>query len=819
MTQKYRYNLFLRLITPIALLLLVIAAGLTAAVITESNRTIESFRALQAASHARTLASGSMDAILTRDYTLLENWVHAAIPGDDYAYAYIANDGGLILAHTNFSFVGKRITLQRPAAMQQIETRYDERSVTEIVQPIELGAGFLGTAHVAYYQSHGLALLPNLASNLLAPLLVALLLFGLALYAIARRTTDPIHVLTRTIASSSLNDLKPIPASITTQKNEIGELASTFQDMQSDLRNSYDRLRDALEQLDRQKTHLETMLHSIGDAVITTDNAGRVEYLNPAGEALLGWHQDQVQGQHIGEIYHGEQDQRQLWELLEAQCLKGGAVMPRSEQPIVNRQGERIFIEQSAAPIRDAAGNINGLIIVAHDVTREQILQQELLYKASHDDLTGLRNRVEFNRQLQEFINSAKLDHKEHALLFLDLDQFKLVNDTCGHTAGDELLRRVGHILSGEIRRHDILARLGGDEFTIILADCSLAEAEPIAEKIRRAIESFIFIWDNQRFNITTSIGLAPITADNLNQQKLLSLADAACYAAKHNGRNRIYRYDENDSLLNQHYGEVNWISRINQAIAEDRLALYFQTIEPINARDAGQHLEILVRLQDETGRLIPPSAFIPAAERYNLMPTVDRWVVSRTCHWFARHPEILGQVGVVSVNLSGETLNDSGFADFVLQLFGECGMDGSKLCFEITETTAIGNLIVAQEFMARMQAIGCRFALDDFGTGMSSFGYLKTLPVDFLKIDGIFIQNIASDPIDYAMVRSINDIGHLLGQQTIAEFVENADILKRLQEIGIDYAQGYHFSRPVPLEDLHRLVSPLRADTGRPSS
>ncbi|RRQ20855.1 EAL domain-containing protein [Thiohalobacter thiocyanaticus] len=809
MTGKYRYNLFLRLIIPIALLLVLIAAGLAAAVITESNRAIESFKALQAASHASTLAHGSMDAILTRDYTLLENWVHAAIPSDDYAYAYLANQDGLILAHTNFSFVGRQIELARPEAMLQRQTRYEQRPVTEIIQPIELGAGYLGTAHVAYYQGDTLALLPSVASNLLVLLFVSLLLFGIALYAIARRTTGPIHALTRTIASSSLSNLKPIPSSIASQKNEIGQLALAFRDMQTDLRDSYDRLRDALGEVDRQKTHLETMLHSIGDAVITTDNGGHVQYLNPAGETLLGWNQDEARGRHIGEIYHGEHDSGQLWELLEAQCLEGGTAMPRSEQPILNRQGERIFIEQSAAPIRDTSGRINGLIIVAHDVTREQILQQELLYKASHDDLTGLRNRIEFNRQLQEFINNARLEHKEHALLFLDLDQFKLVNDTCGHAAGDELLRRVGHILSGEIRRHDILARLGGDEFTIILADCTLDEAAPIAEKIRQAVEVFMFIWDNQRFNITTSIGLAPITADNLNQQKLLSLADAACYAAKHNGRNQVYRYDENDSLLNHHYGEVNWISRINQAIADDRLVLYFQTIEPLRVQDDDFHLEILVRLRDESGRLIPPSAFIPAAERYNLMPTVDRWVITHTCNWFRHHPEALAGIGVVSVNISGETLNDRSFAGFVLKLFEECRLPAHKFSFEITETTAIGNLIVAQEFMSRMQAIGCRFALDDFGTGMSSFGYLKTLPVDFLKIDGIFIQNIANDPIDYAMVRSINDIGHLLGQQTIAEFVENSEILARLQEIGIDYGQGYHFSRPAPLEELEQQLKP----------
>jgi len=815
-TQKYRNNLFLRLITPIALLLVLIAAGLAAAVISESNRAIESFKALQAASHARTLASGSMDAILTRDYTLLENWVHAAIPSDDYAYAYIANQDGLILAHTNFSYVGREIEPARLESMQQQQDQYQQRPVTEIIQPIELGNGYLGTAHVAYYEGDTLALLPNVASNLLVLLFVALLLFGVALYAIARRTTDPIHTLTRTIPSSSLNDLKPIPASITRQKDEVGQLAATFQDMQTDLRNSYERLREALGELEQQKTHLETTLHSIGDAVITTDNAGRVEYLNPAAEALLGWDQEQARDRHIREIYHGEQDRGQLWELLETQCLKGGATMPRNEQPIINREGERIFIEQSAAPIRDTGSGINGLIIVAHDVTREQILQQELLYKASHDDLTGLRNRVEFTRQLQEFINAARLDRKEHALLFLDLDQFKLVNDTCGHAAGDELLRRVGHILSGEIRRNDILARLGGDEFTIILADCTQDEATPIAEKIRQAVENFLFIWDNQRFNITTSIGLAPITADNMNQQKLLSLADAACYAAKHNGRNRVYRYDENDSLLSHHYGEVNWISRINQAIAEDRLELHFQTIEPLAEGNEEFHLEILVRLRDETDRLIPPSAFIPAAERYNLMPTVDRWVISRTCDWFTRHPEAMAGIGIVSVNLSGETLNDRGFTEFVLGLFEQCRLPARKFCFEITETTAIGNLIVAQEFMSQMQEIGCRFALDDFGTGMSSFGYLKSLPVDFLKIDGIFIQNIATDPIDYAMVRSINDIGHLLGQRTIAEFVENADILERLNEIGIDYGQGYHFSRPAPLEELKALTAPRTAAARR---
>lgn len=813
MILKHRHNLFIRLITPIALLLLLIAAGLAIAVIKESSRTIESFKALQAASQARTLANGSMDAILTRDYTLLENWVYAAIPGSNYAYAFIANDEGLILAHSNFSYVGRKITVSQYDEMEKISRSYENRPVVEIIQPINLGSGYLGTAHVAYYKGDTLALLPDVATNLLVLLFVALLLFGLAVYAIARHTTDPIHILTDTVASSSLTDLKPIPSHIVDQKNEVGQLATAFRNMQTNLRYNYQRLRDTLEELDKQKTHLETTLHSIGDAVITTDNNGIIEYLNPAAESLLGWPRVEATGNHIEEILRGEQNSDALWTLLQQKCLQGGDAVPRNEQPILNRKGDRLFIEQSASPIRDSNGNINGLIIVAHDVTREQILQQELVYKASHDDLTGLRNRVEFNRQLQEFINLAKQEGKQHALLFLDLDQFKLVNDTCSHAAGDELLRRIGHILTNEIRKHDILARLGGDEFTIILADCSLDQATIIAEKIRIAIERSQFIWENQRFNITTSIGLVPITSNNLNQQNLLSLADAACYAAKHGGRNQVYHYDEDDDLLTQHYGEINWVSRINQAIDNDQLVLYFQSIRPLQEEHGELHLEVLVRLRDDNGKIIPPASFIPAAERYNLMPTVDRWIITRTYEWFAQHPDQLDRIGVISINLSGDTLNDRSFSDFILTLFDQHRLPAEKFCFEITETTAISNLMVAQRFMARMKEIGCRFSLDDFGTGMSSFGYLKTLPVDFLKIDGIFIQNIVNDPIDRAMVKSINDIGHLLGQKTIAEFVENAEILSSLKEIGIDYGQGYHFCHPAPLSQLERMLEQRQAN------
>ncbi|MGE0483018.1 MAG: EAL domain-containing protein [Gammaproteobacteria bacterium] len=428
--------------------------------------------------------------------------------------------------------------------------------------------------------------------------------------------------------------------------------------------------------------------------------------------------------------------------------------------------------------------------------------ESQLSYQARHDALTGLLNRAAFERHLQALVPVAADSTVEHAFFFLDLDQFKIVNDTCGHNAGDELLRQLAGVILGEIRRSDTLARLGGDEFAVLVENCSIDQASRAAHAIRNAVQDYKFHWEDRVFRVGVSIGVAAVDQSVANVAELLQRADAACYMAKELGRNRIHVYQSDDESIARLQGEMQWVTRIQKALEEDRLVLFAQPIAPLRG-DMASHHEILVRLVNDQGDMVPPGAFLPAAERYNLIGAVDRWVVGRTLRVLADYPHLVGADGFVSINLSGQSLADDQLLEFIETELRRGGIPGRNLCFEITETATISNLNVARAFMARLKSFGCRFALDDFGSGLSSFGYLKTLNVDYLKIDGVFVKDIVDDPIDHAMVRSINEIGQVMGMRTIAEFVENDEIKGMLREIGVDYAQGYGVGRPRPLDDI----------------
>ncbi|MEO0854188.1 MAG: EAL domain-containing protein, partial [Cyanobacteria bacterium J06648_11] len=432
-------------------------------------------------------------------------------------------------------------------------------------------------------------------------------------------------------------------------------------------------------------------------------------------------------------------------------------------------------------PIYSREGKPIGTVLVFRDVSKSRQLSRQLSHQASHDALTGLVNRREFKSRLAAAIASAREQDLQHVLCYMDLDQFKIVNDTCGHGAGDELLRQLSELLRHRIRTTDVLARLGGDEFGILLLQCPRDRAERIADELREHIASYRFVWQDKIFTVGASIGLVAIDAETCEIEEVLGAADAACYAAKARGRNCIQVYQTDDSNLARQRGERQWITRIEQALAVNRFVLYGQEIVPITTRPDGQprphHCEILLRLRDEADQVVPPMAFIPAAERYGLMPQIDRWVVSsflrqfRTaCHVGAGQP----CDRVFTINLSGASLSDERFWQFLDAELAQSSLAPQNLCFEITETAAIANLSEVTEFIRKLKQLGCKFALDDFGSGMSSFSYLKTLPVDYLKIDGSFIKSIQSNAIDRVMVESFIDISHAMGIQTIAEFVEN---------------------------------------------
>jgi diguanylate cyclase (GGDEF)-like protein len=448
-----------------------------------------------------------------------------------------------------------------------------------------------------------------------------------------------------------------------------------------------------------------------------------------------------------------------------------------------------------------------GKLQSAHEQMQERIDQAtaRLIYQAAHDSLTGLVNRREFEQRLDRAVLASQQHGRTHALCYMDLDQFKVVNDTCGHVAGDEMLCQLALLLKALMRERDTLARLGGDEFGMLLENCDLEDALKVADECRTAIQRYHFKWSNRIFAVGASIGLVMIDEDAGAAASLLSAADAACYVAKDRGRNQIHVYEQKDSDVIRHRSEMQWVSRIHKALDEERLRLYFQEIRPVSPQGlAARHVEILLRMEDEEDGLVSPMAFIPAAERYALMPQIDRWVVETT---LGACGSGLGGRGhddcVFAVNLSGVSLKSEEFRGHIRALMRAHERAARQLCFEITETAAIGNLAVVNEFIQELKALGCQFALDDFGSGLSSFTYLKNLKVDYLKIDGAFVKGMASDSVDCSMVEAIHRIGRQVGLRTIAEYVESEAVLEKLREIGVDYAQGNHLHRPEPLENL----------------
>lgn len=564
-------------------------------------------------------------------------------------------------------------------------------------------------------------------------------------------------------------------------------------------------LKRTLNTLANEKERAEVTLHSIGDAVITTDAEGCIKYLNPVAEQLTGWTNVAAHGLPSSQVFNiiNESTGDPLGDPVE-KAIKENRIVPLANHAaLIKRNGKIIPIEDSAAPIRDKQNQIIGAVLVFHDVSRARAMATKLSHLASHDALTGLLNRHTFESRLQQVLDNAQQENSHHTLCYMDLDQFKIVNDTCGHIAGDELLRQLAVELRTQIRGSDILARLGGDEFGLLLEGCSLDMSDMIVGKLLQTVRDFRFRWQAQSFSVGVSIGVVSIHADCGGLMEIMRAADSACYAAKDGGRNRIYVYQPDDKEVAQRRGEMRWVARITKAIDEGRLRLYYQTIRPLSAGTQGAHYEILLRMLDEEGQIVPPGVFIPAAERYDLMPAIDHWVIENTFATLGRlYPgDAEKRLHTCAINLSGTSWADESLAGFICEMADRYGVPARSICFEITETAAISNLRKTSAFIHDLKEAGFRFSLDDFGSGVSSFGYLKQLPVDYLKIDGGFVRNIINDKIDHAMVEAINQIGHIMGIKTIAEFVENEEILARITAMGVDYAQGYAIARPQPLD------------------
>jgi len=539
------------------------------------------------------------------------------------------------------------------------------------------------------------------------------------------------------------------------------------------------------------------------NSIFITDKNGILILANVQTITMFGYEQDELIGMDVETLIPAKH--KNIHKQLRSnysQNPKPRTMGTRSGLSGLHKNGSEFPVDISLTPVNSGNHYEQTIMCTISDITERVKTESQLVFQASHDEMTGLINRNEFERRAERLISISRENETEHALCFMNLDQFKVVNDTCGHIAGNEMLRQISTLLQHEVRKLDTLARLGGDEFGVLMEHCSLNHAHRVAASLLKAIQDYQFTWEEYSFPAGMSMGLVAITPTTSSLTELLKNADAACYIAKDLGRNRIHVSHSEDSHLAHRHGEMQWVTRIYTALEEDRFCLFAQTIIPLN-QSQGIHYELLLRMIDKDGKLIPPATFLPAAERYNLIENLDTWVVKKTFSFLADNTAFLQRINFLSINLSGQTLADTAFLKFIIQQFRETGIEGNKICFEITETAAISNLNVAKKFILALKALGCKFALDDFGSGLSSFAYLKNLPVNYLKIDGMFVKDIVNDPIDHAMVKSINEIGQLMGLQTIAEFVENDTIKELLKKTGINYAQGYGIGKPTPLLEI----------------
>ncbi|WP_440105547.1 EAL domain-containing protein [Acidovorax sp. BL-A-41-H1] len=563
--------------------------------------------------------------------------------------------------------------------------------------------------------------------------------------------------------------------------------------------------REAEEALVHQKERLQVTLQSISDAVVTTDAAGLVQYLNPAAQALTGWPLAAACGRrHQDVLGLGTEPGTDTAPDLVGRALEQGITQFHAKLRCTPQAGAPLLIDLSASPLLRPGGDADGVVLVFRDVTEASRLSREMEFQALHDTLTSLGNRRAFEHLLAQAFAATRDATARHCVCYLDLDNFKVINDTCGHAAGDELLRQVARLFLAHLQPQDLLCRLGGDEFGILLWQQDLQQALQVAERMQQELAAFRFVWRDHVFSVSVSIGAVMLDATTESVGALLQAADSACYVAKDGGRNRIHVYAENDPALAQRYGVMEWVSRIEDALQHDRFELFGQPIIGLGAapdsQRRGLRCEILLRMRTADGRLVSPGEFMPAVERYQLAARVDRWVIKKALAWMAEHQE---GVELCSINLSGQSVGDAAFLGQVLQAMDQTPVRCDRLCFEITETAAMGDLAAANRFFQALRARGCQFALDDFGSGLSSYAYLRELAVDTLKIDGQFVKNMADDPVSFAMVKSIHEIGCLMGKKTVAEFAESQAIVDLLTGLGVHFAQGYALGRPAPIDEL----------------
>jgi diguanylate cyclase (GGDEF)-like protein/PAS domain S-box-containing protein len=734
--------------------------------------------------------------LLERDHAsimeILKSLVHSQ--HGDFRYIVVYDQRGVIYASAGQVETGNMPDIDRDVGASLSDLVYDTGN------PLALGNERIGEVRYGLSLAHFAASRESIFTQGLAiasaEVILSFILLGIAGLLLTRHIRSLVSA-TQRVAAGDYTSRIPV-----TGRDEIALLAANFNTMSEATRERIEALHHSEKELFEEKERAEVTLNSIGDGVITINASERVQYMNPAAEKLTGWKADEARDHPVTDVYRVLDEQTRVPFVSSVlEVLAQNAVVPEHQRRLLVSRDEREYsIEETITPILDRDGSTLGTVLVFHNVSATRESARKLEYQASHDALTGLINRREFERRVEEALQEARATNNTHAMYFMDLDQFKVVNDTCGHNAGDELLRQLAMLLKARVRDSDVLGRLGGDEFGVLVHRCPMERAEKTAAMLCDVVQGFRFVWENKSFDLGVSIGVVPIRADTGSVAELFGAADIACYVAKDKGRNQIHIHQVDDLEHARRRGEMQWSTRISEALNENRFVLYYQKIVPLAIQE-GRHpeCELLVRMLDDDGNIIAPGRFLPAAERYRQMVHIDKWVIRNALTTLAG-PNNGTCRGMFSINLSGQSLGHTGFADYVKEQISASGIDARRVDFEITETAAIANLSQAERFMREMKEIGCSFSLDDFGSGLSSFAYLKALPVDFLKIDGVFVRNILDNSTDRAMVAAINQMGHAIGIRTIAEFIENEAVLHTLRDIGIDYAQGYHLHMPQAL-------------------
>lgn len=665
-----------------------------------------------------------------------------------------------------------------------------------IIGRVVIGATDIYTSEMKHKLEEQAILIMSIA--IMATIIFAVLL--------ARSVSKPLTLLSRGIEKIKAGNLQ---YRISEQSSgEIGILEHNINEMAVTLARAQTiERRQAANLLQSERIKAHTTLESIGEGVITTNEKAIITYINPAAIRLTGFKYEESVGRPLNEIFKSyfESEIQQIAYPIES-CLQHGHIIRHDALlKLTRKDGEQFIIRDTTTPIRDYNSNIVGAVVIFDDFSTLHAMAEKLVYQASHDDLTGLYNRREFENQLDLSLNETKQSQSENTVFFIDLDQFKIVNDSCGHVAGDQLLKQISQLLKSKIREHDIIARLGGDEFGIILRNCPEDNAIKLAGVILGVMQSFIFYWGNQHFNVGACLGLVTLNSKFINTSDILMAADSACYLAKEIGRNSMHIYQPSDKEQQKRRSEIKWVQRLKTAVEKNNFVLYAQKILPLKDNALPSHYEILLRLNLDNN-IYAPTTFLSAAERYNIMPDIDRWVINELFIHIEKFYNIANkaeQPSRFNINLSGQSLTRDNFQKFVYDTVTACKIDHSLITFEITETATIANLAHAIDFMKTLKQMGCQFALDDFGSGLSSFGYLTSLPLDYIKIDGKIVREIVTNPINMSIVESINRIAHIMELKTIAEFAEDEAIIARLQSCDIDFAQGFYLGVPLPLEKI----------------